>query len=88
MGTLYSGIRTTLSNILKNKQTFLLSMATITISIFILGLFLILFFNLNGILLKLNNQVQLIAYLSDDITPSQKNNLRQLFTSNIYVKYH
>ena len=71
MGTLYSGLTTTLSNILKNKQTFLLSVATITISIFILGLFLILFFNLNGILLKLNNQVQLIAYLNDDITPSK-----------------
>ena len=77
MGTLYSGLRTTLSNILKNKQTFLLSVATITISIFILGLFLILFFNLNGILLKLNNQVQLIAYLSDDITLSQKSNLQE-----------
>ena len=83
MGTLYSGLRTTLSNILKNKQTFLLSVATITISIFILGLFLILFFNLNGILLKLNNQVQLIAYLSDDITPSQKSNLQFIkFSSN------
>ena len=86
MGTLYSGIRTTLSNILKNKQTFLLSMATITISIFILGLFLILFFNLNGILLKLNNQVQLIAYLSDDITPSQKNNLHEYISKEPRVE--
>jgi len=82
MGTLYSGLTTTLSNILKNKQTFLLSVATITISIFILGLFLILFFNLNGILLNLNNQVQLIAYLSDDITPSQKSNLQE-YISNV-----
>ena len=40
-------------------------------------IFLILFFNLNGILLKLNNQVQLIAYLSEDITPSQKSNLQE-----------
>ena len=86
MGTLYSGLRTTLPNILKNKQTFLLSVATITISIFILGLFLILFFNLNGILLKLNNQVQLIAYLSDDITPSQKNNLHEYISKEPRVE--
>ncbi|GIS84869.1 MAG: hypothetical protein CM1200mP16_11690 [Nitrospina sp.] len=72
MGILYSGFRTTLSNILNNKQTFALSVATITISIFILGLFLILFLNLNSFFLKLNNQIQLIAYLNDDITASQK----------------
>ena len=34
MGILYSGFRTTLSKILNNKQTFALSVATITISIF------------------------------------------------------
>ncbi len=86
MGTLYSGLRTTLSNILKNKQTFLLSVATITISIFILGLFLILFFNLNGILLKLNNQVQLVAYLNDDITASQKSILENYISKTPRVE--
>ena len=82
METLYSGLKTTLSNILKNKQTFLLSVATITISIVILGLFLIVFFNLNGFLLKLNNQVQLIIYLEDNITISQKNILKNYISKS------
>ena len=81
MGILYSGFRTTLSNILNNKQTFALSVATITISIFILGLFLILFLNLNSFFLKLNNQIQLIAYLEDDITASQKSILENYISN-------
>ena len=72
MQTLISGFKTTLSNIRNNKQTFFLSVATITISIFILGLFLMIFINLNGFLSKWNRQVQLIAYLNDDIMNSQR----------------
>ena len=86
MGTLYSGFRTTLSNILNNKQTFALSVATITISIFILGLFLVLFLNLNSFFLKLNNQVQLIAYLKDDITASQKSILKKYILNSPKVE--
>ena len=54
MQILLSGYKTTLSNILKNKQTFFLSVGTITISIFILGLFSLFFTNLNEFLSKLN----------------------------------
>tara|TARA_B100001123_G_C15283048_1_gene1014666 strand:+ start:759 stop:1658 length:900 start_codon:yes stop_codon:yes gene_type:complete len=72
MQILISGYKTTLSNILKNKQTFLLSVGTITISIFFLGLFSLLFLNLNEFLSKWNRQVQLIVYLKDDITNSQR----------------
>ena len=72
MQILISGYKTTLSNILNNKQTFLLSVGTITISIFFLGLFSLLFLNLNEFLSKWNRQVQLIVYLKDDITNSQR----------------
>ena len=48
-----------------------MSVGTITISIFILGLFSLLFLNLNEFLSKWNRQVQLIVYLKDDITKSQ-----------------
>ena len=75
MQILISGYKTTLSNILNNKQTFFLSVGTITISIFILGLFSLLFLNLNKFISKWNRQVQLIVYLKDDITNSQKKNL-------------
>jgi len=86
MQTLINGFRTTLSNILNNKQTFLLSVATITIAISILGLFLLLFFNLNGLLSSWNRQVQLIVYLDDDITPSQKEILEGVISKDQQVE--
>jgi cell division transport system permease protein len=86
MQILISGFRTTLSNILNNKQTFLLSVATITIAISILGLFLLLFFNLNGLLTTWNRQVQLIVYLDDDITVVQKEVLEGLISKNQHVE--
>mgnify|MGYP003313387999 FL=1 len=81
-----SGFRTTLSNILKNKQTFFLSVATITISIFILGLFLMLFSNLNGFLSKLDDQVQLVVYLNDSITSSERAVLEDIISKSPFVK--
>jgi cell division transport system permease protein len=86
MQILISGFRTTLSNILNNKQTFLLSVATIAIAITILGLFLLLFFNLNGLLSSWNRQVQLIVYLDDDITASQKDILEGIIFKNQQVE--
>ena len=81
-----SGFRTTLSNILNNKQTFFLSVATITISIFILGLFLMLFSNLNGLLYKLDNEVQLIVYLNDNVTSAERKVLEDIISKSSFVK--
>ena len=86
MQTFISGFRTTFSNILKNKQTFFLSVATITISIFILGLFLMLFSNLNGFLSKLDDRVQLIVYLNDNITSSEREVLENIISKSPFVK--
>ena len=83
---LFIGLRTTISNIRANKQTFLISVMTIAISIGILGLFLIVFFNLNGLLTSWNQQVQLVIYLGDDISRSQKCDLEDLFKLNSKVK--
>ena len=84
--TLISGFRITLSNILSNKQTFMLCVATITMAISIFGLFLLLFFNLNGLLSSWNRDVQLIVYLDDDISASQKENLEDVFSNNQQVE--
>jgi len=81
-----SGFRTTLSNILNNKQTFFLSVATITISIFILGLFLMLFSNLNGLLSKLDSEVQLIVYLNDTVTSAERKVLEDIISKSSFVK--
>ena len=86
MQTFISGFRTTLSNILNNKQTFFLSVATITISIFILGLFLMLFSNLNGFLSKLDDEVQLIVYLNDNISSSERKVLEDIISKSPFVK--
>ncbi len=75
MQILISAYKTTLSNILNNKQTFFLSIGTITISIFILGLFSLLFLNLDEFFSKWNRQVQLIVYLKDDITKFERKTL-------------
>jgi len=83
---LFICLRTTISNIRANKQTFLISVMTIAISIGILGLFLIVFFNLNGLLASWNQHVQLVVYLGDDISPSQKSDLEDLFKSNSKVQ--
>jgi cell division transport system permease protein len=83
---LFISLRTTISNIRANKQTFLISVMTIAISIGILGLFLIVFFNLNGLLTSWNQQVQLVIYLGDDISRSQKSDLEDLFKLNSKVQ--
>ena len=80
------GFHSTIMNVRSNFQTFLISVITIAISICILGLFLIIFFNLNGFLSNWNKQVQLIVYLQDDIAPSQKIDLENLFKKNSRVQ--
>ena len=86
MQTIISGFRATLSNILNNKQTFFLSVATITISLFILGLFLMLFLNLNGLLSKLDDEVQLIVYLNDNVTSAERKVLEDIISKSSFVK--
>ena len=80
------GFQSTIMNVRSNFQTFLISVITIAISICILGLFLIIFFNLNGFLSNWNKQVQLIVYLQDDIPQSQKNDLENIFKKNLRVQ--
>ena len=86
MQTFITGFRTTLTNILSNKQTFFLSVTTITISIFILGLFLMLFSNLNGFLAKLDDEVQLTVYLNDNISSAERNVLEDIISKSLFVK--
>ena len=80
------GFQATITNVRANMQTFLISVVTIAISIGILGIFLIIFFNLNGFLDSWNKQVQLIVYLDDNISPAQKSNLAVMFKENSRVQ--
>ena len=77
---------TTFSNIKSNLQVFLISVATITVAFSILGLFLVIFVNLNSFLTTWNKQVQLIVYLKDDITKTHRQALEQLISANSDVE--
>mgnify|MGYP001591909700 FL=1 len=80
------GFQATIANVRSNIQTFMISVITIAISICILGFFLIIFFNLNGFFSSWNQKVQLIVYLKDDITQSNKKDLENLFKQNSIVQ--
>ena len=80
------GFQATIANVRSNIQTFMISVITIAISICILGFFLIIFFNLNVFFSSWNQQVQLIVYLKDDITQSNKKDLENLFKQNSIVQ--
>ena len=51
-----------------------------------MGLFLLLFSNLNGLLSKLDDQVQLIVYLNDNITSSEREVLKDIISKSAFVK--
>lgn len=77
-----SSAHTTLSNIKSNLQVFLVSVATITVAFSILGLFLVIFVNLNSFLTTWSKHVQLIVYLEDNISKNQRAELEQLIATN------
>jgi cell division transport system permease protein len=77
-----NSVSTTISNIKSNRQVFLVSITTITIAFSILGLFLVIFVNLNSFLTTWNQQVQLIVYLEDNISANQRQTLEQVISTN------
>lgn len=74
-------LNTILINIKSNKQLFFASVGTITTALSILGLFLLVYTNLNSVLLFWSDQVQLIAYLDDEISTDEKKQIEEIFSS-------
>ena len=79
---LFNTAKTTILNIKTNKQLFSMSVATISIAFSVLGLFFLLFVNLNTFLSTWDKHVQLIVYLENGISKVNKNKLEGLFKSN------
>ena len=75
-------IKSTFLNIKSNKQLFLLSVATNFIAFTVLGIFSLFFVNLNILFSSWDKHVQLIVYLDDKISNSNKKNIELLFNSN------
>ena len=75
---LFNTAKTTILNIKTNKQLFSMSVATISIAFSVLGLFFLLFVNLNTFLSTWDKHVQLIVYLENGISTVNKNKLEGL----------
>ena len=63
-----------------------MSVATISIAFSVLGLFFLLFVNLNSLLSTWDKHVQLIVFLDNDISKDSKNKLEQKFKLNEKIK--
>jgi cell division transport system permease protein len=75
-------IKTTFSNIKSNKQLFSLSVATNFIAFTVLGIFFLLFVNLDILFSSWDKHIQLIVYLDDKISNPNKKKIELLFNSN------
>ena len=79
---LLNALKATFLNIKSNKQVFIISVATIAIAFSILGLFFLIFVNLNAFLSTWDKQVQLIVYLDDRISKSHLSTLENIYKSH------
>src|SRR6058998_1421119 len=66
----------------RNPALSLLSAAAIGISLYVLGLFLLVAFNLNRFVEDLGRETQIQIYLREDVTPDQIKTLRAEFASD------
>ena len=78
--------KSTFLNIKSNKQLFLLSIVTNFVAFSVLGLFFLLFVNLNMVFSSWDKHVQLIVYLDDKISNNDKSEIENLFESNIKIE--
>lgn len=75
-------INTANSNLRSNRQVSLVTVATIAIAFSILGLFLIIFVNLNAFLFTWSKEIQLIVYLDDGISAKDRQILEKRLSQN------
>lgn len=66
------------ANIRDNKETSLIAIFTISVAITILGLFLLVYFNLDNILRGWSEKLQLVVYLKDEIPESGLKNVEAM----------
>ena len=79
---IYNTVNLTFSSINSNKQLFLLSVATNFIAFSVLGLFFLLFVNLNTLFSTWDKHVQLIVYLDNKNSNANKKKIELLFEAN------
>lgn len=81
----FKPLKTAYRNLSSNKEVSLVTIGTIAAAFSILGLFLVVFENLNSHLATWNKQVQLLVYLKDDISQRERQNLERTIKKNSEV---
>lgn len=79
-------VKAAVDNLKSNRQVSLITVATIAIAFSILGLFLVIFVNLNSFLSTWSREVQLIIYLEDKISSKERQDLEKLMSRNQEVE--
>ena len=75
-------LRIALSNIKENREICLVTLVIMTVALSILGLFFLIFFNLNSVLEAWNRQVRLVVYLNDNVTRQEQRLLEDSIAHN------
>ncbi len=70
----------------RNRLVNLVSIATIAVSLFILGVFFTVSMNLNALMAGWASRVQLTVYLADDATASDREELEQFFAQSSEIE--
>lgn len=68
----------TASNLKQNKENSVITIFTIAVAVSILGLFLLIYFNLNNILHSWSEKLQLVVYLEDNIPQNHIANIEEM----------
>jgi cell division transport system permease protein len=72
MRALRYAIEEAMASLWRGRKSGLLSTATIALALFVLGAFLIVTANLQGLAAQWSNSAELSVYLADDVTPEQR----------------
>jgi cell division transport system permease protein len=81
MHAINASIKEFLEGLKANKEGFLITTLTTAISMAILGIFLMVFFNLHEMVGKWREKFQIVVYLKDDIPKKELNNLKGFLKS-------
>lgn len=74
-------VKEVLKGIKVNKEGYLITIVTTAISMSIFGIFLIVFFNLDEMVKKWREKIQIVIYLKDNIPQHEVKNLKNYFAS-------
>ena len=75
-----SALKEALEGIKANKEAYLITIGTTAVSMSILGIFLIVYFNIQGMVKKWRENFQVVVYLQDNITKKDMEKLKSYFS--------